>query len=179
MPRPNPALASVTARTILSASTYHAVRLFRLGLIAAQDVKDVRQDLALAIIERRAQYDPTRGSPRTFADRVARNAGWNLVETARAAKRSAPVSSVSIDLCETEPALRSDTTEQRDLILDVESALHLLQPEQRALCLRLVDEPLVAVARAMRRGRAAVRHQVADLKKTLLGMGLDVWLEAA
>jgi hypothetical protein len=76
-PQQSPPWEAPELRVALATATVPAARAARRQHLHRADRDDLRQDILVALLERQAQFDPTRGAWSTFAGVVARICGYN------------------------------------------------------------------------------------------------------
>jgi DNA-directed RNA polymerase specialized sigma24 family protein len=81
---------------IVACVRHHAGRVR--GSIPGMEIEDIEQELMLHVHRHLPHFDPTRGSLRTFADRIARNCVANLAQAARSQKRGFDVEICSLEV---------------------------------------------------------------------------------
>jgi RNA polymerase sigma factor (sigma-70 family) len=128
------------------------------------DPRDIQQDLHTHLLGRWPDYDATRSSPRTFADRVVRNHAKTLLQKCYAQCRDPRRECGVVSEFESdpggEPSIRNvqdylratarDDERCLDLRLDVRAALQTLPPEFREICeLRSRGMPVTEIAKCV------------------------------
>ncbi|MGZ9157143.1 MAG: RNA polymerase sigma factor, partial [Candidatus Binatia bacterium] len=74
----------------------HHARRVRTAL-PGMEIEDIEQELMLHVHRRLSRFDATRGSLRTFVDRIVRNCAANLLQSLRSEKRGFGVEFISLD----------------------------------------------------------------------------------
>jgi RNA polymerase sigma factor (sigma-70 family) len=74
----------------------HHARRVRMAL-PGMEIEDIEQELMLHVHRRLSRFDATRGSLRTFVDRIVRNCAANLLQSLRSEKRGFGVEFLSLD----------------------------------------------------------------------------------
>ncbi len=158
-------------RVALATATIQAARAARRRHLHRADRDDLRQDILVALLERRAQFDPARGAWSTFAGVVARTV---VADQVRARQRQR-VTCLPLDLDQF-PAGASATQQDcadADLRLDLQRVAAELPLHPGALLRLLAAMGDVAAAqRADARSCTAFYRAVTDLRCWLRASGM-------
>lgn len=156
----------------LTAAHHHAQRGGRRLHLGSADRDDLRQDILLAMLQRRGQFDPARGAWSTFIGVVARHA---VADRVRAEREKQSPTFVPLDVDDF-PAGCSATQQDAvdpSLPLAIERAIEDLPAEPRALLQLIRQTGDVADAqRASAQSCASFYRGIADLRFWLLAAGL-------
>ncbi|MCB9610503.1 MAG: sigma-70 family RNA polymerase sigma factor [Polyangiaceae bacterium] len=166
---------------MVRAADLHGRRAARRMAVGREDLEEIRQDILVVVVSAAPSYDG-RSSPRTFADRVARNAAYNIWKARSAEKRTATLVEHDEALGDPE-ALHRDRLAQRnlDLARDVHRARAHLSEADRALCDALVrhDGEVAGAARELKLSRAAFYRRRDRVREALTDAGLDTYVRGA
>ena len=172
----------------------------RAGFVPA-DVDDIEQDLALDLLQRLPQFDPTRAGRKTFIALVVDHGVARLIEGRSAQMRDyrltvplaeaaqhddapgspdasdAPVNSGSRGY----QRVRQHRTEYdglpHALRLDLERVIATLPPDQRGLCRRLVTDNLATIARELGVPRGTLYEATRKIRQAFEDAGLRIYLD--
>lgn len=140
------------------------------------DRDDFAQDLVLALLARRAKYDPARGVPGAFVHTVIENAAANILRNdgaekrRRASRREKPA-----ETCADSRQAQAD--EDRDLATDLCEALARMPIEPReAARLLLASLTVSEIARERRVARDTVYARVRTIRACFEHAGLQAYL---
>lgn len=129
--------------------------------ITRSDQPDLRQELAFHVSMQMSRFDPSRGTRRTYVNRISQNKILNILEQRRARKRGSGKSIMAIDE-ETEemvPDPHGDG-DSVDMTLDVATAIASLPPDLRHLATCLMTESPAEAGRTLGLTRGQVRHRI-------------------
>lgn len=170
-PRQPPAWEAPELRAALATATIQAARAARRQHLHRADRDDLRQDILVALLERREQFDPARGAWSTFAGVVARTV---VADQGRARQRQR-VTCLPLDLDQfpTGVSATQQDCADADLTLDLRRVAAEL-PLQPAALLRLLAAmgDVAAARRADARSCTAFYRAVADLRCWLRASGM-------
>lgn len=145
--------------------------LARRGLIPRGDVADARQDLAVALLAARAQYDPAHAGAVAFAETVTRRAAIKIARSRLAAKRHAGrVVRLAAPAELADPA--DNPTERAAVVADVATVVATLPPDLRDVAEALTAGTVAAAAQALGVSRATVYHRVREIRSRFARAGL-------
>jgi DNA-directed RNA polymerase specialized sigma24 family protein len=157
-----------------------ARRVVRTLALPAHEFEDLRQDLLVDLVGRLKYFDPTKGTLGAFANVVIRHRTACLIsrisrsrenrigidrqsdcESAEGSVVQAPFGWADVD---------ARTIERR---LDLIRALHVLRPEDLALCSQLIDRTPTEISETAKRSRASVYRQIRHIRRRLLEAGVS------
>ncbi len=160
----------------------------RAGLRNA-DLEDLKQDLALDVLERLRSFDPRRSKRHTFVAMVVEHGVAAILERRTAAKRDPRREGCSLNdpVCDEEGKAveRSDTLEAqrgwvsedvRDLAADVRAVLNGLPPELRCLALGRQTKSWAEIAEERGVPRTTLYADIRRLRTAFKRAGLDRYL---
>lgn len=159
-------------RIALATAHHHAQGGGRRLHLSSADRDDLRQDILLALLQRCAHFDPTKGAWSTFVAVIARHA---VADRARNERNGPSLTFVPLDVDDF-PAGSSAT--QQDAVdptlpLDIERVVEELPAEPRALLQLIRQTRDVADAqRASPQSCASFYRGVSELRFWLLATGL-------
>jgi DNA-directed RNA polymerase specialized sigma24 family protein len=130
------------------------------------DREDLKQELALQAFLAGARFDPSRGAPTSFYNRVLANKANSLARHATRMKRDRR-NDVSVD-----EALLLAPDQRHDLRVDVADALDALADEDRAVAGLLATNRVAIVARQTGTTRGKVRSAKARIARALAAKDL-------
>jgi RNA polymerase sigma-70 factor (ECF subfamily) len=142
------------------------------GLTAA-DCPDIEQELALAVVERVASFDPKRAHWNVFVVTIVERCAASLLRLRRRAKRSCHI----VILCDAqwgnhESARWShDPSNAIDLRHDLAVTVAALPREQRYLCYRLQFESVSEMSRKVRLSRTTIYKFIQKIRRALVRNG--------
>ncbi|MEO3475494.1 sigma factor [Roseomonas sp. CAU 1739] len=158
-------------RGALATATIQAARAARRQHLHRADRDDLRQDILVALLERREQFDPARGAWSTFAGVVARTV---VADQMRARQRQRVTClPLDLDLFPTGASVTQQDCADADLTLDLRRVAAEL-PLQPAALLRLLATlgDVAAAQRTDARSCTAFYRAVADLRCWLRALGM-------
>jgi RNA polymerase sigma factor (sigma-70 family) len=126
------------------------------------DADDIEQELALRAHIAAAKYNPRRGSPATFYDRVLENAARSLITHATAQKRNRR-REVRFD----EDRAAHSPVRDHGLAIDVRDALSSLPSAEQRVATLLIHDTVAGVARRTGMTRGQVRGARGRIAKRL------------
>jgi RNA polymerase sigma factor (sigma-70 family) len=132
------------------------------------DRDDIEQDLIVRLLESWPQFDPAKGSAKTFISTVVRNTVSNLIRRRQRELRTF-VNSDALPVVED-----SSHEDGVDLKCDVETVLARLPPEDRDLAERLMVSSVRRIAEEDDESIANVRKRVERLRKVFEAAGLSL-----
>ena len=154
---------------------------------AEADRDDIEQELALQLWRQHPKYDAARSSPQTFATRVVGSKAANLAAARKAAKRSAPLESLSkrgdaipgevVDPSDFRAASRRDSD---DLALkhDVARLVAKLPADLQALCVALAAGTVSDAAKELGISRPGLYDRLGKLRPQFERAGLKRYLRS-
>lgn len=170
-PQQSPPWEAPELRVALATATIQAARAARRQHLHRADRDDLRQDILVALLERRAQFDPARAAWSTFAGVVARTV---VADQGRARQRQR-VTCLPLDLDQfpTGASATQQDCADADLTLDLQRVAAEL-PLQPGALLRLLAAmgDVAAAQRADARSSTAFYRAVADLRCWLRASGM-------
>jgi len=173
-------------RRVIDNIRFNARRLARNAPVRGMDGDDYEQDLVLDLLRRSPVFDPTRGSFRTFADRVVQHRATTLAQPT--VRSVAERQMVSLDM----PVIGDDGDRVRlgDLLVDPSSSI-----EQQAsvridvyrfadrlpeplldCCALLLADSVVEGVRAAGIHRSTAYDRIASLRKQATADGLAIYV---
>ena len=150
-----------------------AARLSRSTGFCPSDVDDIAQELRLAIWQQQKRHDEHRSSFATFAERVATGRTVSIVRSRRARKRGAGRLPAPLTH---EPVARDQSTNQKDLQLDLAAALIHVSDELRELADHLQRHSLHSAGKCLQRSRRDLHRQRQQLRRALEDASLQDYL---
>lgn len=160
-----------------------------------EDREDLEQDLILAVLEKVDEYDPTRGSVRTFVCTVIRGkALMELRRRKREANRGKTIPCLHDETVDGNEVVSYHETldrticmarmgrEERDPLLmfdlcnDAAVALELLTPRQREISSLLMKTDKTSAAARLGLSRQTLYREVEAIRKAFAAKGVEVYL---
>jgi DNA-directed RNA polymerase specialized sigma24 family protein len=141
------------------------------------EIDDIAQTLVLLIIERAAQFDGRRSSPRTFAGVVVNSGISSIVKSHKAQRRDyrlcrpldwSPDSSGHFPV----PRYFDPAIVECPLRTDVARALGRLDPADRRVAFALMDYSPMEASRELGLARSTVYRHIARLRTAFIAAGL-------
>lgn len=175
---------------VLQHIRHTARRLAGVQAVQGMDAQDIEQDLILDLWRRRAAFDASRASFRTFADRVVAHRVAELTRTtARAAMESAMLSLAlplddegqnGLTLGDTlaDPGSEAEPDEQHGLPLDVRRFVQHLTPALQRCCSILLAPNVAEAAAEAGLHRSSVYENVQRLRRLATAAGLHDYIRA-
>lgn len=168
-----------------------AARLARSGAVPGLDADDIEQELRLDLIRRTSNYDPSKASYDTFADRVVANRIATLASTTKAMHAERTIQSIhapvgdengegALTLTDVLPEAASlDPID--DFLLahgpglrsDVGKLLAALCPATRQVAIAISHLSISEAARALGLHRSTIYERLSVIRATALNLGLD------
>ncbi len=175
------------ARNLIS---YMARRLKPKRVFRRESQEDLEQDLLAYLLSRAQLYDPNRGSPNTFADRVLRSGIAMILRDRLRQKRAPEVENVSLErskikVDEYPSSLRDVLTEsdlhrsratvdeqlRQERIDSVRELLESLSPQDQELCFLRMSGSEASVAREMGMTTRQVRCALSRIRNRFAAGG--------
>jgi len=148
------------------------------------DQEDIEQDLALHVLRKLGCFDPRRGSPNTFVDRIVQRRIISILRRRYAQRadyrRTVPLDEAlrDADHGKCEPVdERAPHADARDTAVDLAETIESLDVEARELCRLLMQESVAEAARRLALTRAQVRTRIARIRRQFGDAGLDIYLD--
>jgi len=173
---------------------FKARQLCRRRDFRAEEPEDVQQDLWMAVVRARGQFDPAKASLNTFIDRVVNSAVAMLVRTReRRDQLQGPIGTESLDVATIrnghQPQLKADSvtasdlsrrvgsqprdeSQQREICEAIACALAAMPKAQRRLCHRLMAGSVNSVSRQLGISRRQIRNRIAENRPYFEQFGL-------
>lgn len=172
-------------------------RLAELTSMTIDDQEDLEQELILHILQCWPQFDPERGTVKTFISRVLDNKLRNILERQRTHKYRLDAHARSLNenieispgnTIERIETLDSDavmlrsgiisrsTTEMHELNMDVEQVLSGLPPSLRRLCEMLKDRNVTEISQDTGVPRHEIYKSIRKLRAIFQSAGLDEYV---
>jgi RNA polymerase sigma factor (sigma-70 family) len=150
------------------AAQVHSAAATIVGSLPAADRQDLEQEGLLAFWRSLPQFDSSKASIRTFAERVVANEITSVVRAQRALRRI-PVS--------TDTAAHSGhPAPSMELRTDVQRALAVLNKGDRRLAALLAEYTPTEASRILRKSRSTVYEGIRRIRVAFLGAGIaPVW----
>jgi DNA-directed RNA polymerase specialized sigma24 family protein len=170
-PRQPPPWEAPELRVALATADIQAARTARRQHLHRADRDDLRQDILVALLERRAQFDPARGAWSTFAGVVARSVVADQVRVRQ--RQRITCLPLDLDQFPTGASATQQDCADADLTLDLRRVAAEL-PLQSAALLRLLATlgDVAAAQRTDARSCTAFYRAVADLRCWLRAWGM-------
>lgn len=170
-PRQPPPWEAPELRVALATAAIQAARTARRQHLHRADRDDLRQDILVALLERRAQFDPARGAWSTFAGVVARSVVADQVRVRQ--RQRITCLPLDLDQFPTGASATQQDCADADLTLDLRRVAAEL-PLQPAALLRLLATlgDVAAAQRTDARSCTAFYRAVADLRCWLRASGM-------
>ena len=160
----------------------HHARRVRTAL-PGMEIEDVEQELMLHVHRRLSRFEATRGSLRTFVDRIARNCAANLLQSLRSERRGSGVEVLSLEAIawqssEGEGRCSDEGASARELYVGYapEDLLNLrielwrvfdrLPPALRSCFLGLFDNTVTDAARRTGVSRSTLYERIAAIRES-------------
>ena len=141
----------------------------------SSDRDDLVQDLLVALLARRRQFDRPRGDPGAFVHTILSHAAADIQRSYRAAKRSPTL--VPTEAAETCIDRRqAEFDDSRDLVEDVQGAIARLPAELREAAELLIQKNVAGVARELKVTRDTVYARLRLIRKRFERAGLAIYL---
>ena len=170
---------------------HHAARVR--AALPGMEIEDVEQELMLHVHRRLSRFDATRGSLRTFVDRIARNCAANLLQSARSERRGSGVEVLSLDahrlaICRRrgaaarvrrrgvalrEPHVGYAPEDLLNLRIELWRVFDRLPPALRSCFLGLFDNTVTDAARRTGVSRSTLYERIAAIRESFRAADLQ------
>ncbi|HNO80532.1 MAG TPA: sigma-70 family RNA polymerase sigma factor [Phycisphaerae bacterium] len=186
---PHDAVFTTYSRNLIS---YLSRKLKPKRVFRHESQEDLEQELTAFLLSRAHQFDPSRGSPNTFADRVIRSGIATMVRDRLRQKRAPEFDNVSLEKTysasdEETPSMRNNLTEadlrrrhgdachskRAESIDAVWEILQSLPAEDQEICRLRMEGSDASVARELGISRRQVRQHLDRLRKRFEAGGFD------
>jgi RNA polymerase sigma-70 factor, ECF subfamily len=172
----------------------HHARRVRTAL-PGMEIEDIEQELMLHVHRRLLRFDATRGSLRTFVDRIARNCAANLLQSLRSEKRGFGIGLISLDTtaCTSAGSVSAIASSDEDaevcsahfgyapeellaLRIDLWRTFDQLPPALRRCFLELFDNTVADAARRTGVPRSTMYERISAIREAFVAADLRLYM---
>ncbi|HYD02459.1 MAG TPA: sigma factor [Phycisphaerales bacterium] len=144
-------------------------------LLPRESVDDVEQELLLEVITAWERYDPAKGHPEPFIERVVQQRAWKVLRDPRYGGGGRKAEQ-AFQLGEHDRPATSDDTEGACLVEDVNAAVRKLPAPMQEVCEQLRHERVSAVARAEGVPRSTLDYWLGKVRAAFTDAALDQYV---